>query len=107
MTTLVAVFTAISALGGLGGLAAFAYVSVTRRKINAEARKLEVEPDVLISQQAMEMYDRMAKRAKDAEAKADALAAHIVELERVLREHGITPPPFRWPPLGLVSGDER
>lgn len=104
MTTLVAVFTALSTIGTLGGLSAFFYVRANLTKIRAEAKKLEVEPDVLISQQAMEMYDRMAQRAKDAEAKADALAAHIVELEQVLREHGITPPPFRWPPLGLVGG---
>lgn len=102
MTTLVAVFTAVSALGGLGGLVAFAYVSVTRRKINAEARKLEVEPDVLLSKQAMEMYDRVSREAKDATARADALAAHMIELEQILRQHGITPPPFRWPPITVV-----
>jgi len=105
VTTLVGVFTAISALGGLGGLGALFYVGVTRRKINAEARKLEVEPDVLISQQAMNMYDRVSREAKDARQRADALAAHVIELETILREHGIVPPPFRWPPLGLVNDD--
>lgn len=105
MTTLVAVFTAVSALGGLGGLAAFAYVSATRRKINAEAKKLDVDADVLLSGKALEMYDRVSKEAREARRRIAKLEAHIRELEEVLRKHGITPPPFRWPPLEAVDDD--
>lgn len=103
MSPLVVLFGGISALGGLTGIATFAYVTATRRKINAEAAKLEVEPNVLLSQAAMEMYDRVTARLRETEAKNERLETHVRELETVLREHGITPP--RWPPLESVRGD--
>lgn len=107
MNLLVAAFTAISAVGGLGGIAAFAYVSATRRKINAEAKKLDVDADVLMSKQAIELYDRVSREAKDARRRIARLETHVRELEDVLRRHGITPPPFRWPPpLEAANHDE-
>ena len=101
-----------SGVAALSVLGTFLYVRETKRKIAAEAKKLEVEPEVLLSQSAMEMLreariDAKSARseAKESKAYANALAAHVVELETVLRGHGITPPPFRWPPIGLVSDD--
>lgn len=108
--TLVGLFTAISALGGLGGLAAFAYVTATRRKINAEAKKLDVDADVLMSDRALEMYDRVTREAKDLRsqvggclARQSALEEHVRLLEDELRTHGIKPPPFRWPVLEIAK----
>lgn len=110
MSTVTIIFAGIAALGGLGGFAALAYVGVTRRKIAAEAKKLDVDADVLLSGKALEMYDRVSKEAKDARGEAQnararigALEAHVRELESVLRSHGITPPPFRWPPLEIAQ----
>lgn len=105
MNALVAVFAAISALGGLSGLAAFAYVSVTRRKINAEANKLDVDAGALVSQQALEMYDRLRLELKEARLRIGKLEGHVRDLEDVLRRHGINPPSFRWPPLESVDDD--
>lgn len=106
MNTLVAVFAAIGGLGGLGGLAALFYVTSTKRKINAEARKIGVDADDVISGRALEMYDRAMTEAREAKAdahrcheKLDALEDHVDRLERLMRDAGLDPPPFRWPLL--------
>lgn len=103
MSTLSQVFTVVSGLGTLGTLAVFFYVREMRRKLLAEAKKLEVEPEVLLSQQAMDMFDRVVRQLRTAEAKNERLEAHVRELEVVLRQHNITPPP--WPPLKVVGDD--
>lgn len=112
--SLEALFLGISAVGGLGGLAAFFYVSAQRRRINAQARVLEVEPDVLMSKQAMEMYDRMAGEAREHKADARscqqekaALFDHVRVLEDMIRKRGGKPPTFRAPTtLQIASHDD-
>lgn len=114
MTSLVAVLTAVSALGGLGTLATFFYVRAMRRKINAQAAVLEVEPDVLLSKQAMEMYDRMASEAREHKVEARscaqekaALFDHVRVLEDMIRKRGGKPPTFRAPTtLQIASHDD-
>lgn len=97
----------MSSLAGLGVVGSFLYIRETRRKITAEAKKLEVEPEVLLSQQAMEMYDRLRAELKDTQQELrsertarERVESHVRELEDELRRHGITPP--RWPPLESV-----
>lgn len=98
----------LSVLATVVGGGALFYIRETRRKILAEARKLEVEPEVLLSEQAMRMLDRIetrlvAEEAKSArlEAKNDRLEEHVRALEEELRRHEITPP--QWPPLRVVD----
>lgn len=104
MNALLAVFAALGAIGGLGGIAAVAYIGVTRRKINAEARKLGVEADDVLSGRALEMYDRAMSEARDAKTEAQscraelrALHDHVDRLERIMRNADLDPPAFRWP----------
>lgn len=108
MNGLVVAASVVSAIGALIGGGAAWYANAMRRKIHAEARKAEVEPDVLVSQAAMEMYDRLRGELKDTRAelstereRRERVEAHVRELEDVLRQHGITPP--RWPPLESVQ----
>lgn len=104
-------FGALAAIGGLGGGASLVQMLLTRRKFAAEAKKLGVEADDLISGRALEMYDRAMKAADNAEKKVqacrdelDALRDHVDHLERIMRDAGLTPPPFRWPLLHLGGG---
>lgn len=101
MNTLSTLFVGLSALGGLGGLAAFFYVRATRSEINARARKHHIEADVLVAQQTMELYDRVATEARDATRRAAtamrrvrALEEHVVVLNSIVRALGGDPPPF-------------
>lgn len=110
MTTLVAVFGLIGGLGGLGGLGALFYVTSTKRKLNAEARKIGVDANDVISGRALEMYDKAMHRLEAAERKAevcgqkvDALTDHVDHLNRIMRDAGMEPPAFRWPPLMQVE----
>lgn len=110
MNTWVAVFAAIGGLGGLGGLTAAFYVTATKRKLNAEARKIGVDAEDVISGRALEMYDRVRqeasearKEARECHARMDALEDHVDHLNRIMRDHGLDPPVFRWPLL-FVDG---
>lgn len=113
MTVLTVVFAGIAALGGLGGFAAFLVVHDQRTKIRAEAKKLDVDADVLMSDRALELYDRVSREAKDARSRAnscedrmDALEDHVNLLNRLVRDLGGNPPPFRYPILNLASGND-
>ena len=108
MNPLTVIFGGLSALGVFGGAATLVYANATRRKITAEAKRLEIEPSALMTQQAMEMYDRLRAELKETradlrteEAKSARLEEHVRALEDVLRDHKINPPP--WPPLRVVS----
>jgi hypothetical protein len=104
-------FTGLSAVGGLSGVASFFLWRANSKKLNSEGRKLDIEGDVLMSDKALEMYEAMSKRATAAENKADAadqkaskciegtyeLIDHIYTLRRLMAEHNIEPPPFRFP----------
>ena len=103
MNTVIVVASLVSALGGIAGGVSVYQMRAQKRQINAQAKKLEVEPEVLLSQQAMDMFDRVVKQLRTEEAKSARLEAHVRELEDVLRKHGITPPP--WPPLKVVDDD--
>ncbi len=111
MNVWVLVFTAIASLGGLSGIAAIGYISVTRRKIGAEARKIGVDADDVMSGRALEMYDRAMQEAREAKSEArgcyerlNASEDHADILERMLRDQGIVPPPFQYPLL-TIGGD--
>lgn len=111
MTTLVAVFGLIGGIGGLGGLSALFYVTSTKRRLNAEARKIGVDADDVISGRALEMYDRVRNEAAEAKAEAracrakvDALSDHVDHLNRIMRDAGLEPPVFHWPSLEIVDG---
>ncbi len=112
MNTVTALFGLLGMVGGLGSLSAAFYVGVTRRKIGAEARLLGVNADDIMSGRALGMYDRAMKEAGEAKAEAracrekvDALEDHIDRLERMMRDAGLTPPPFRWPPLQAAGSE--
>lgn len=116
--TLVLVLGTVLGAGGAGGLVAIAYIRVTKTKIRAEARKLDVDADdVLLGgalkmyQQAMDAAERAEKKADAAEEKADAaeerasanqkevraLRDHVDHLESIMRDAGLTPPKFDYP----------
>jgi hypothetical protein len=104
-------FTGLSAIGGASGVASFFLWKANSKKLNAEGKKLDIEGDALMSEKALEMYEAMSVRAKAAESKAEAadlkasrciegtyeLIDHIYMLRRLMAEHKIEPPPFRFP----------
>lgn len=104
MTLMLGLFATVGGIGGLSGIAAIAYIGVTRRKIRAEARQLDVSAEDVLSGRALEMYDRAMKAAQRAEQKAEraehevrALRDHVDHLERIMRDAGLTPPVYAPP----------
>lgn len=111
MTAVAIVFTVLSGFGGLSGVASFFLWRANGKKLLSEGRKLDIEGDVLMSDKALEMYEAMSIRATAAELKAEKadkkaslcitgtyeLIDHIYLLRRVMAEHKIEPPPFRFP----------
>lgn len=105
------IFTIIAGLGGFSGLASLLILKANTKKLSSEARKLDIEGDVLMSDKALEMYEAMSIRATAAEKKADEadkkaslciagtyeLIDHIYVLRSLMAEHKIEPPPFRFP----------
>lgn len=110
MSTLTALFGVLGAVGGVGGIATLAYIGRTRQKIGAEARKIGVEADDVISGRAMEMYDRVLKELNAAKARqtsleelVGALRDHVDVLESLMRANNLTPPRFVAPAPVVVS----
>lgn len=115
MDGVVLLFGIFAAIGGLGGCAAVVSVFFQRKRFNAEARKLGVEGDVLISEKALQMYEHMHKEAVEAKAEStrcqrrirvleihiQRLERHTMRLEQQMREAGLQPAPFRFPLLSL------
>lgn len=111
MNTVMLMFTALAALGGFAGFASFLQYKSQNKKLLAEGRKLDIDGDAVMTDKALEMYEAMSIRAKNAESKADAadvkaslciqgtyeLIEHIYVLRRLIAEHNIEPPPFRFP----------
>lgn len=111
MNTIVVVFGLIAGLGGFAGFASFLKYRSENKKILAEGRKLDIEGDAVMSDKALEMYEKMVIRAEAAEKKADdadrkasnciqgqyELIEHIYVLRRVMATHNIEPPPFHFP----------
>jgi hypothetical protein len=125
MEAVVYVLAGISALGGLSGIGSFLLWRSTQKKVNSEAEKLlsegrknDVEGDVVMTDKALIMYEAMVIRAQNAEKKADdadkkaslclagtyELIDHIYLLRRKMSDHGIEPPPFRFPASITGSG---
>lgn len=112
--TLLLVLGAVLGTGGIGGIGAVAYIRVTKTKIRAEARKIDVDADDVLLGRALEMYERVREAAERAESKADAaeqraaenakevraLRDHVDHLERIMRNSGLTPPTFTYPRNG-------
>lgn len=103
-------FAALGGLGGLGGLASLAYIGVTRQRIAAQARKIGVDADDVLSGRALDMYDRANKAAAVADAKAetcraklDAVLDHVDHLERLMRDAGMHPPQLVFPPTTVLQ----
>lgn len=108
MSTLSVAFTALSGLGGLAGIAAFFNVVIQRKRINAEARKIGVDADVVMSDQALKMYELARAEAQEAKQEARecrqrqiALEDHVDRLERIMRDAHLEPPPFQYPVLTI------
>jgi len=118
MNTVGIVLAAISCLGGLSGIGSFLLWRSTQKKLDSEAEKLlsegrknDVEGDVVMTDKALAMYEAMVIRAQNAEKKADEadrkaslclagtyeLIDHIYVLRRMMSDHRIEPPPFRFP----------
>lgn len=111
MASVTIVFALVSAIGGLAGLVSLLLYRAQNKKLLAETRKLDVEGDVLMSDKALEMYEAMSIRADKAEQKAQEadekasrciagtyeLIEHIYVLRRLIADHNIEPPPFRFP----------
>lgn len=109
--SLVLVFGFITSLGGLAGVAALINVRSQRGKINAEAKKIGVDADAVVSDKALEMYQLARTEAQEAKAEARecrekvmALEDHVDHLERIMRDSGLKPPPFHYPLLRIEGG---
>lgn len=112
-TILLQVLVTLIGSGGLFGV--FTLVQ-TRRKLSADADKVGVDATAVLTGEALDMVREARDQAKDAreQAKAtadlarrtaaaadrrmDAMSAHIIKLERMVRMLGESPPPFAWPP---------
>ena len=103
MNTFIVAATVISALGGISGVVSAYRSRAEKRQIEAQARKLEVEPEFLLMREHREFTTGVLRRLKDADYKIERQETHIRALEEELRRHGITPPP--WPPLRVVDDD--
>lgn len=97
-------FGTVTCLGGLAGLAALLNALIQRRKIVAEADKIGVDSDLSISDHALDMYREARAEAREAKDEArdcrimvNALLEHVDNLEDVMREAGLRPPPFAAP----------
>lgn len=111
MNTVGLIFAGIAGLGGVSGFTSFYLLRANNKKISSESRKLDIEGDAIMSEKALAMYEAMAVRTEAAEKKADAaeqkasqciagtyeLIDHIYALRRLMAEHKIEPPPFRFP----------
>lgn len=100
MNWLLGAFGVLSALGGFGGIAAGIKVFLDRKKIGAEAKKLGVETDDLLSGRAIEMFREARKESQEAKQEAkdatgavalcrtevDSLRDHIDVLEKMMRD---------------------
>ena len=71
--------------------------------LNAQAAVLEVEPDVLLSKQAMEMYDRVSAEAREHKAESKACAHERAALYDHVRVLGCGHPQSR---AAVVSGED-
>lgn len=109
---LLPLFSIIASGGFLGALGSLFYVRATGRKLNAETHKYGVDADVSLSGQALEWVKEARDASVKADAKAeraemktdacraelDALRDHVSDvLEPMMRQNGMTPPPFVWP----------
>lgn len=98
------IFGIITGLGGLAGVAALINARVQGRKIKAEAAKIGVDADLSVGAGALDMYREARTEAREAKEEArdcrvmvNALLEHVDELEDLMREAGLRPPPFSSP----------
>lgn len=104
------VFAAIAGLGGLAGISSLIKVNSERAKAKAEAKKIGVEADAIVSDQALEMYALARKEAQEAKEEAQecrrmvsALESHVDKLERIMWDNGLKPPLFKYPRMKAVE----
>jgi hypothetical protein len=107
LSTFQIIFGLLTSLGGLAGLAALYSAILQKSKINAEAKRIGVDSDMVMSDKALEMY-RMARNEAQ-EAKNDArncqimlraVMVHVDDLERQMRNAGMRPAKFKPPIVG-------
>lgn len=125
MTVWAIVFGMLGGIGGISGIAAGIYIVPTYRKLKADAKKVGVETDILLSGKALEMYDRAMGEATAAKTEAagareeaaaarrgtqlcrdevDLLRDHIDGLEDMMRAANLVPPPVP-PRLYQIGGN--
>jgi hypothetical protein len=112
-------FSGLVSISGGGGVLAFFLLRQERQKLKSESKKIDVEGDVLMSDKALAMYEAMKIQANEAKAAAEVatlkasncitgtyeLIDHIYELRKLMREHQIEPPPFKFPAsLTMIKG---
>jgi hypothetical protein len=112
MNTLPLIFAVLAAATGAGGISGLVRVFFDRRKVNAEAHKIGVDADDVLSGRALQMYDRAMTEAIDAKREVRylnerlaALEDHVDILERLMRDGGLDPPPFSVPRMRFEPDD--
>lgn len=110
MNTFQIIFGTITSVGGLAGLAALMTAINQRRKIHAEATRIGVDSDMVISDKALDMYRLARLEAQEAKRESrncqrmvEALRDHVDELEDLMRSAGMRPPPFVAPTMTKKS----
>lgn len=107
------IFGALAGLGGLAGTASLVTSVSQRVKINAEAKRIGVDSDMVMSDKALEMYSLARSEAQEAKSESqksriearncyllvNALEDHVDHLTRLMRDNGMRPPKFRPPVL--------
>ncbi|HEY5420930.1 MAG TPA: hypothetical protein VIL10_09355 [Marmoricola sp.] len=120
LSTFQVIFGLLAALGGLAGAASLVSSVSQRVKINAEAKRIGVDADMVMSDKALEMYALARSEAQEAKSEAagarmdsrncwllvDALRDHVDRLSRMMRDNGMKPPRFRAPDLVVDEDDE-
>lgn len=110
MSALQTVFYGLASLGGLGTLASVINAMNAKSKIRAESKKIGVDADVVVSDQALKMYTLARKEAQEAKREAaecrrlvTALESHVDKLERIMWSNGLKPPLFTYTPLSKAD----
>lgn len=89
---------ALGALGGVAGLGGLLVVLAQRRLINAKAKRQGVDATAVLSETAIELLNEVRRELEITQSKVEALQEHVMKMEVLLREKGVTPPVFVWRP---------